>query len=483
MPVINEDSFFFIPVDSICHRPVVTCPAEIGLIEMAGIMKRDNISGIVVVEEEKPIGVVSLRDLRDLIANGAVDIASLTVRDIMNVGLITIRSSDYLFKAIFLMARHNIHRLAVVDERDQLVGVMTDTDLLRIQTRSPLYLIREIESATTFEQLAFLGQKMTDMLQYAVMTNADVRSLIQLIAHFNDALTRRLIFIMDCREDIRLPAGAAYLVLGSEGREEQTLRTDQDSAIVYRDNLPADKLAEVRRFAERIVTALESLGVPLCPGNMMASNPGWCHSLSEWKHLTERWITMPSPDHTVFLGVFQDLRVLHGDVSFEEELQAYLFECTHRNTIFFPNMARTIASFEAPIGMFGRLLVEKKGPQKGKMDLKKGGLFALTRGISLLALEAGIAGGTTWDKIDRLKLLNFVSADDLETIRESFTFLMKIRLEKQIHNITSGKEPSNLLDPLNLAEKERERLRKAFLGANDMIALLRTRYQLDLVFR
>ena len=483
MPVINEDSFFFIPVDSICHRPVVTCPAEMGLIEMAGIMKRDNISGIVVVEEEKPIGVVSLRDLRDLIANGAVDIASLAVRDIMNVGLITIRSSDYLFKAIFLMARHNIHRLAVVNELDQLVGVMTDTDLLRIQTRSPLYLIREIESATTFEQLAFLGQKMTDMLQYAVKTNADVRSLIQLIAHFNDALTRRLIFIMDCREDIRLPAGAAYLVLGSEGREEQTLRTDQDSAIVYRDNLPADKLAEVRRFAERVVTALEGLGVPLCPGNMMASNPEWCHSLSEWKHLAERWITMPSPDHTVFLGVFQDLRVLYGDVSFEEELQTYLFECTHRNTIFFPNMARTIASFEAPLGMFGRLLVEKKGPQKGKLDLKKRGLFALTRGISLLALEAGIAGGTTWDKIDRLKLLNFVSADDLETIRESFTFLMKIRLEKQIHDITSGKEPSNLLDPQNLAEKDREQLRKAFLGANDMIALLRTRYQLDLVFR
>jgi CBS domain-containing protein len=146
-------------------------------------------------------------------------------------------------------------------------------------------------------------------------------------------------------------------------------------------------------------------------------------------------------------------------------------------------MARTIASFEAPIGMFGRLRVEKKGPQSGKLDLKKGGLFALTRGISLLALEAGIAGGTTWDKIDRLNNMNFVAAEDLEQIRKSFTFLMKIRLEKQIVNITSGEEPSNLVDPLLLTEKEREKLRKAFMGANAMIALLRTRYQLDLVFR
>jgi CBS domain-containing protein len=483
MPTISEDSFFFMSVDAVCHRPAITCPAGMSLVEMAGIMKKDNISGIIVVEGEHPVGVVSLRDLRNLIADGAKDIAKLTARDIMNVGLITIRRSDYLFKAIFLMAKHNIHRLVVLNELDQLVGVMTDTDLFRIQAQSPLYLIQEIESATTIEQLTQLGLKMTDMLQYAVKTNADIQSLIQLIAHFNDAMTRRLIFILDCREDIRLPEGAAYLVLGSEGREEQTLRTDQDSAIVYRDDLPADKLPEVRRFAERIATALESIGVPLCSGNMMASNPDWCHSLSGWKHLTERWITVPSPDHTVFFGVFQDLRVLHGDVAFEEALQTHICECTRRNAIFFPNMARTIAGFKAPLGFLGRFLPEKRGEHKGKLDLKKGGLFALTRGISLLALEAGLVGGTTWDKMDRLKHLNVGSADDLETIRDSFTFLMRMRLERQLRSVSYGKEPTNLIDPQVLSEKELTRLRRAFKGANTMINLLRNRYQLDLVFR
>lgn len=481
MPNINEDSFFFITVDSICRRPAITCPPEMGLIDMAVIMKKDNISGIVVVDGGKAIGIVSLRDLRNLIADGVGNVAALTVRDIMNVGLITIRSSDYLFKAIFLMSKHNIHRLVVLDERDQLVGVMTDTDLFRIQTRSPLYLIQEIESITTIEQLSLLGKKMTDMLQYAVETNADVQSLIQLIAHFNDALTRRLIYILDCREGIRLPDGAAYLVLGSEGREEQTLRTDQDSAIVYRDDLPANELAEARRFAERIAVALESVGVSLCPGNMMASNPEWCHSLSEWKYLTERWITIPSPDHTVFFGVFQDLRVLHGNVTFERELQAHLCECTRNNTIFFPNMARTIVGFKVPLGMFGRFLVEKKGEHSGQLDLKKGGLFALTRGISLLALEAGIAGGTTWDKIERLRQLNFVSANDLDLISDSFTFLMKTRLARQLRAVSYGKEPTNYIEPQLLTMKEQERLKKAFKGTNTMITLLRNRYQLDIV--
>lgn len=239
-----------------------------GLIEMSRIMKQHNISGIIAVENEKPVGIVSLRDLRDLIATAAGDMTILTVRDVMKTGLITISSSDHLFKAIFLMAKHNIHRLVVVENTGLLAGVMTDTDLLRLQARSPLYLVQEIESAATVEQLRLLSLKMSGMLQYAIKLNADPQSLIQLIAHFNDAFTLRLIGILAERDGICLPEGAAYLALGSEGREEQTLRTDQDSAIVYRDDLSADKLAEVRRFAEAVVNGLAVLGVPLCPATL-----------------------------------------------------------------------------------------------------------------------------------------------------------------------------------------------------------------------
>ncbi len=393
MPAINEDSFFFIKVDTICRRPAITCSPDMGLIEMSRIMKQHNISGIIAVENEKPVGIVSLRDLRDLIATAAGDMTILTVRDVMKTGLITISSSDHLFKAIFLMAKHNIHRLVVVENTGLLAGVMTDTDLLRLQARSPLYLVQEIESAATVEQLRLLSQKMSGMLQYAIKLNADPQSLIQLIAHFNDAFTLRLIGILAEQDGICLPEGAAYLALGSEGREEQTLRTDQDSAIVYRDDLSADKLAEVRRFAEAVVNGLAVLGVPLCPGNIMANNPEWCHSLSEWKVLIEEWISTPGPDQTVNFGVFQDLRVQHGDRMLEDELRAHIGATVKNNSLFFPNMARNIIRFKPPIGMFSRLLVERRGEGRGKLDLKKGGLFALTRGISLIALEEGICGG------------------------------------------------------------------------------------------
>lgn len=483
MPVISEDSFFFITVDSICHRPAITCSPDIGLVEMTRILKTFNISGIVAIEDQKPVGIISLRDLRNLIADAVEDIFKLTVRDVMKTDLITIRNSDYLFKAIFLMAKNNIHRLVVIDELGLLFGVMTDTDLLRIQTRSPLYLVQEIESATTLEQLHLIGKKMIDMLHYAVKTNADTQSLIQLIANFNDTFTQRLIFILDCVHDVRLPEGAAFLVLGSEGREEQTLRTDQDNAIVYRDNFTPDKVAEVRRFAERIVSALESVGVPLCPGNMMASNPDWCHSLTEWKLLTDHWINSPGPDETVNFGVFQDLRVLHGDKSLEKELREHIEECTRKNSIFFPNMARNIVRFKPPLGMFGRLLVEKKGAHRGKLDLKKGGLFALTRGIGLLALESGIMGGTTWTKMVRLNKLQILSDHELDTIGEAFTFLVMMRLKKQLLAVSANKEPINHVDPLVLTYRERDDLRSALQGVNTLIHFLRSHYQLDMIAR
>lgn len=481
MPIISEDSFFFMKVDDICQYPVITCSPDMGLVEMTRIMKQHNISGIIAVDGVKPVGIVSLRDLRDLIAVAAVDISAVSVRDVMKTGLITIRRSDHLFKAIFLMAKHNIHRLIVLDEADSLAGVVTDTDLLRVQARSPLYLVQEIESAKTVEQLRLLSLKMSDMLQYAIKLNADPQSLIQLIAHFNDAFTQRLIGIIADQDGISLPEGAAYLALGSEGREEQTLRTDQDSAIVYRDDLPPEKIAEVHRFAAAVVTGLASLGVPLCTGNIMANNPDWCHSLSEWKDLIVQWITTPGPEQTVNFGVFQDLRVQYGERLFEDKLRLHISATAKNNSRFFPNMAHNIIRFKPPLGMFGRLLVEGKGEGRGKLDLKKGGLFALTRGISLIALEEGICGGTTWSKIERLRQISHIASHDLDVLEESFTFLIKLRLEKQLRSLAAGEKPSNFVVPLVLPEKDQAQLRAAFRGVNTLLSILQSRYQLDMV--
>ena len=352
-----------------------------------------------------------------------------------------------------------------------------------IQTCTPTYLSREIEAARSIDQLRALGAKMLDMVRFAIGTDADIKSLVQLISQLNDAMTLRLIALLESSEGIRLPEGAAYLALGSEGRGEQTLRTDQDSAIVYFDDLSPEKLREVERFATRLVNALEEIGVPRCPGKIMASNPQWRHSLTEWKRLLDQWITEPTPEHMLNFGMFQDMRVLHGDQRFESELRTHIYETARSKSLFFPSMARNIVRFKPPIGMFGRLLVEKSGPCRGKLDLKKGGMFAMVRGIGLLALEVGIVGGSTWEKVERLRSLNLISSTDLEAIEESFNTLVRMRLGRQLSARAANQEADNCIDPLVMTERQRIQLRAALRGVDTLLQILRSHYKLDMIAR
>jgi len=216
---------------------------------------------------------------------------------------------------------------------------------------------------------------MSEMLEYAINTGADTHSLISLIAHFNDALTTRVITLMEQLEGISLPEGTAFLMLGSEGRGEQTLRTDQDSALVYADDLPPERMPEMDRFAARLVETLEYLGVPRCPGNTMAINPQWRHSLSEWKEILTQWISTPKPDNMVNFGMFQDMRAIHGDFALQQALREHIITTTHQTALFFPYMARNIVRFKPPLGLFGQIKTDSRGKDRGTFDLKRGGIY------------------------------------------------------------------------------------------------------------
>ncbi|MDH4008175.1 MAG: CBS domain-containing protein, partial [Desulfuromonadales bacterium] len=214
----NEESFFFLHVNNVCRSPAVTCSPDIGVIEAAYLMRDQNIAGLVVVDDNAPTGILSVRDLRDIMAEDGANLAAHKVRDVMHTGVITVRHSAYVFEAIFKMAKNNIHRLAVIDENQELIGIINATDLLSLQTRSPLYLTQEIQTAETFMDLQSISSSIIDMVHSAMDAGADTRSLVHLIAHFNDGFTERIIELMESTEGIRLPGKAAYLALGSEGR-------------------------------------------------------------------------------------------------------------------------------------------------------------------------------------------------------------------------------------------------------------------------
>lgn len=480
---IPEQSFFFLHVDSLCRSPAITCEPDISVVEASRLMKENNITGLIVATGDYPVGIISVRDLRDLIVSQNGALGGFKVRDIMNADLITVRNRAYVFEAIFKMARNNIHRLAVVDNEKKLVGIITDTDLLSLQTRSPIYLTRELEGAESIEELQQINSRILDMVSYAMRSGADTKSLVHLISHFNDTVTTCIIALLERLEGIGLPQGASYLALGSEGRGEQTLRTDQDSAMVYADHLTTNQLAEIERFAVRLVDALEQVGVPRCPGNTMASNPLWRCSLSEWKNRLEQWITVPTGQNMVNFGMFQDFRTIHGDPMLEMQLHEHISALTTRNSLFFPSVAKNIVRFPPPLGMFGRIRVERRGKERGKLNLKRAGIFAITEGVSLLALEQGLIHGTTWEKLEELGKMKILSANVCQNIDESFTHLVKLRLQRQLQDLSAGKTPSNYIDPLHMTDKDRAQFREALRGVGSFLRLIRDRYKLDFISR
>jgi CBS domain-containing protein len=481
--LFSEESFLFLRVDSLCQGAPVTCPPEMDVVEAARLMRRHDISGVVVVEDGRPLGVVTVSDLRNLIVDSNGNAGGRQVREIMSPGLISVRSRDLVVEAIFRMAKHNIHRVTVLDEAGRLRGAITDADLLRLQTRTPLYLNQEIDSATSIEQLRRIGARMVDMVRFAARAGTETKGLVELISHLNDAFTVRIIALMESQEGIRLPAGAAYLALGSEGRGEQTLRTDQDSAIIHADGLAPAQLAEIERFSARLVEALEQIGVPRCPGDTMASNPQWRRSLSGWKQLVEQWISVPMSEHMVNFGMFQDFRTIHGDPSLEAELRAHLLATVQRNALFFPYMARHIVRFPPPVGMFGHIRTERRGEHRGEVDLKKAGIFAVTEGASLLALESGATGGSTWEKLELLEQRRILPTRDVTIVEQAYSYLVRLRLQRQLRAMEAGKPPSNYLNPLAIPDVERDQLRQALKGVATFLRILSVHFKLDSISR
>lgn len=185
----------------------------------------------------------------------------------------------------------------------------------------------------------------------------------------------------------------------------------------------------------------------------------------------------------VNFGMFQDFRTIHGDNSLEKKLHAFIRATTQRNMLFFPYVAKNIVRFPAPLGMFGRIKVERRGVNRGKVDLKKSGIFALTEGASLLALEHNVDKGTTWDKLEKLGEIGVLSAKVSETLSEAFTQLVNFRLRRQLSDLAAGNKPSNAIDPLRLPEKSQKQLREALRGVNQLLRIIRDHYRLDSISR
>lgn len=299
--------------------------------------------------------------------------------------------------------------------------------------------------------------------------------MTQLISMLNDVLTRRVIEVVSAStvlDDIRW----CWISLGSEGRQEQTLSSDQDNGIIFAGNEPASELrAKLLPLAQRINAALDACGFPLCPGQIMASNPQWCLSLHEWKERFRNWIIEGDPQALLNASIFFDLRPLHGARELAGELTDWLAQEASANSRFLFQMAANSLHREVPLGVFRRFVVEKEGKYPGTIDLKVNAATLFIDAARIYGLACGAHASNTAERFRLAVDAHRLHPDDVEKWIGAFYFIQLLRLKNQQHRYKLGQEMHNHIDPAQLAASDRDSL----LGALRQARALQNRLALD----
>jgi len=469
------------PVRDFCRNELILCSVDDVVQEKAAVMAERGISSVIVCQEGVPVGIFTDRDLRNKVVAIGGDPRSLLAGAIMSGPLIVVREDDFLFEAVYQMTRHGIHRLVVVDADGRLCGMLTESDLIRAQSNSPQQMVRQLESARSIADLKVIHRGIDALTISLHQVGVPTHDLMRLISHLNDQIVQRLITLLRTESFPQLPEGFAFVVMGSEGRGEQTLKTDQDNALIYADDLSTDNIAMLATFSEKLIEGLVEIGVPECPGGIMAKSPFWRRSLTEWMEVVDEWISVPDGESILHFCMFCDLRTLAGDPALEQTIKVHIAGRAQQEALFLIQLAVHAGKFTPPLGFFGGFKVNKGGEHRGEIDLKTAGLFAITEGIRTLGLATGLVGGGTPAKMVQLQEKGVLSHEQLEDLQASFNILCQLRLQGQVEAIARGEELSNYITPAALNRVEQGRLHVALEVVKSFETFIKYHFRLDVV--
>lgn len=470
---------FTTPVGELITKKVITASHDLSVKEAAEVMSKNSISCIVLVDSDDiPAGIVTDRDLRDKVISKDRSISD-PIHTIMSRSLIKVDAGDYCFEALLKMIRYNIHHLLVL-ENGRLKGIVTNHDLMMLQGTSPISIAREIESRHSIEGLAPVSVKINKFIGLLLKEGARAVNISRIISEINDRLLRKIIEITEKQFGIP-PVSYCWIVLGSEGRKEQTFKTDQDNAIIYADPEKGEDEELIKKyfsgFALSVRDGLVKCGFPLCPADYMASNPLWCQPLRQWKKYFSTWIYTPTPEAVLKSLIFLDFRPVHGDFTLSDSLRSSVTAMLEGQMIFLGYMANTIVKNTPPVGFLGSFIVEKSGEHKDELNLKIKGIAPFVDMGRLFSLEKGIQETSTIERMNALRDRHTIVKDYADEFEEAFEFLMLLRLRHQYEQIEDGKEPDNFVGPDKLSNLERRKVKEAFKLISKMQDIITERYR------
>ena len=441
------------------------------ILKVAEKMAGSGSSCVIVSNGEK--GIITERDIIKKVVAQGKNQKEVKAQEIMTTPLITVDYEDFVFDAILLMAKNNIRRV-VVKRGEEIIGVLEDKDIVSLQTGSFIFLVKEIEKSQSLEELSYLYSLTKELAINLHKEGIRPDYISSVISELNDKFLGKAVRLAIREVGLEPIVPFSLLALGSEGRKEQTLKTDQDNALIYDDTYPSldvDLKEYFKKLGEKITEILLRIGFPPCPAGVMVNNPEWNKGKSEWFKTVERWILKPEPENTLKASIFFDFRNTFGDKTLEEELRNKVFELIERGDLFIAYMLKDALRFRPPLGFFGRLKTEEKG-----IDLKKGGIFPITQGIRALALKHKVSETNTLQRMEKLKEKGVLYEELYNNLREAFLLLQELRLKSQIEKLQKGETLDNYVNPEELTKIERDLLKDAFKVVEEFQSFIETRY-------
>jgi len=463
-PSVDALPFLNQPVSSIYSQNLVFCDEGSSVQDAAALMSRRRCSSIFVRQTDgEYTGVVTDNDFRNKVIAKGYDIKK-PISEIMSSPLTSISDQALIFEALMAMMQNNIKHLAVTDLNEKVVGVVTNQDLLTAQGQSPFFLLREISSANTLESIVAKQQQLPKIIQHLINSGAKAKHLNRFITTVSDAVLEKLIDFA-LQELGPPPAKFVFMILGSEGRMEQTLKTDQDNAIVFED-VPKTQVKTVKKyflsFGEKICTWLDQAGYAFCEGDIMAKNPKWCQPLAKWKAYFSAWIHTAEAEALLQSSIFFDFRGAYGSLKIIEQLRKFLFESLVGWPGFFRHLAENALYFKPPIGFFRNFVVESKGEHRDAFDIKHA-MMPIVDYARIYALHNRIEETNTLERLHQLNIKNVMSWDSYNEIEQAYSFLMQLRFVRQISAVIDEKtKPDNYINPKKLSGIEQKMLKEIF---------------------
>lgn len=468
-------------VGEIMHGPTVDISMGASIQKAAQLMEENRVGSLLVVDPSgEHLGIVTDKDLRKTIAVGMDPEAPVEI--IMSAPLSTVDERTVCFDALMTMMRQELHHLPVTSA-GKVAGMVTAHDIVVMQGKSPMALFREIMGQREIEGLYDLSHKTPQVIRALVAEGAKAGHITRMITVINDCLLGQVVKLL-LKELGPPPVEFCWLLMGSEGRREQTFKTDQDNAIILRDmdDPLIARAAEVyyEAFTERVIGHLVKAGFPPCPGGIMARNPKWRLSLAKWKKTFERWILKPDPEEVMHAAIFFDFRAGPGQAAFAEELKSYIMPLIQRQEVFQRHLAANCLQNKPPLSFFRGFIVEKDGEHKNQLDLKSRGIAPIADFARVIALRLGITETNTLGRLEAIGDDGIVSRDLVAEIHEAYEFLMQLRLVHQLAQWERGEDPHNHLAPDSLSELEKRTLKEAFQVIGRIQSFLKDLYKLNI---